>query len=293
MTTTRDMLGKTVLITGANAGIGRATALALASRGATVYASGRRAEALDEAVRAIREEAGSDAVHPLVADLASLDDVRRLAAALRERTDRLDVLINNAGLAVDTRRESADGHELTVAVNLLAPFLLSLELLPLLRAAEQGRVVSVSSANHVSLKKTDVDRLLDSAPYRWGDAYARSKLGLILATRALSRRLEGTGVTANSLHPGVIATSFGDDGDLTGLGGLAFRLMKYLLPGPARGARTSVYLATDPGLATTSGLYFSGERAVSPSRLAQDDALGEALWARLEEMVGVRWEDVA
>ncbi len=281
----RDMTGKVVAITGANSGIGRATAQALAAMGATVFVCGRSEAKLHAAVTAIREATGNPEVRPVVADLSELAQVRGLAAAIQERTDRLDVLINNAGLATDKRIETPDGLELTFAVNHMAPFVLTTELLPLLRSSAPARVITVSSALYASAEALDLDDLqLAKARFSWQAAYNRSKLANVLFTRELARRIAGCGVTANCLHPGVIDTGFGDDGDLSGLNALAFRVMKWFLPGPDKGAETSVYLASDPGVAQISGRYFEKCREQLLRGQALDDFLARSLWERSEAL---------
>lgn len=277
-----EMKGRVVAITGANAGIGRATAEALARMGARVLACGRNAQKLDAAVADIKAKTGNDGVEALVADLASLKDVARLADRIGERAAVLDVLINNAGLTVDRRIDSADGYELTFAVNHLAPFVLTNRLLPRLERAK-GRVVTVSSAMHARIKALDVAALADPPTVDWARTYGASKLCNILFTRALARRCEGA-VTANCLHPGVIATEIGDGGDLSGLTAVAWRVAKWFMPGPEKGARTSVHLASSPAVGEVSGAYFVNRSVARTSRLAQDDALAEALWAESERL---------
>lgn len=281
---TVDMSGKVVAITGANAGIGRATAEALARMGAKVLACGRNKAKLETAAESICAITGNSKVETLVADLSRLSEIRQLAKAIAKRTDRLDVLINNAGLGVDRRIESVDGFELNFAVNYLAPFVLTNELLPLLEASAPSRVVTVSSALHASIKSLDLNDLQSSGHFKWDAAYNRAKLACILFSNELARRMEGTGVTANSLHPGVIATEFGADGDLNGFNALIFRIMKWFLPRPETGAQTSIYLATAPELASVSGRYFEKCREKEPSKLAQDEALARKLWAETEAM---------
>ena len=269
---TVDMSGKVVAVTGANTGIGRATALALAHMGARVLACGRSEEKLSAAVEAMRRVTGNDDVEPLVADLASMAEVRGLAESIASRSERLDVLINNAGVAIDRDVRTTDGLELTGA------------LLPRLEASAPARVISVSSGMHAAVRGLDLDDLPRPARFDWKDAYGRSKLANVLFTRALARRLEGTGVTATSLHPGVIATEFGGDGDLTGFTGWLFGVVKYFLPGPDAGARTSVYLASSPEVEGHSGGYYEKCKEKKPSKLAQDDDLAERLWRLSEEL---------
>lgn len=280
------MAGRVVAVTGANSGIGRATAQALAGMGATVLACGRNRVKLDEAVGAMRQATGNPEVHPLIADLSVMSEVRGLANAIAERADRLDVLINNAGLAVDKLQYTDEGFELTFAVNHLAPFLLTNALLPLLKASAPARVVTVSSALHASVKTLDLDDMQRPSRYSWQEAYNRSKLANVLFTRALARRLEGSGVTANCLHPGVIDTEIGGNGDIGGLAGALFNAFKVFLPGPEKGARTSVYLATSPEVADVSGGYFARCKQARASKLASDVALGEELWTLSASLVG-------
>jgi len=282
----RAMQGKVVVVTGANSGIGRATAQALAGLGATVLACGRSAEKIEAAVAEVRASTGNAEVHALVADLSVMAQVRDLAQAIRQRTDRVDVLINNAGIGSDRRVMTEDGVELTFAVNHLAPFVLTTELLPLLEASAPARVVTVSSAMYTSVKALDLEALVYRRDgYAFQASYGETKLANVLFTRALARRLEGTGVTANCLHPGVIDTAFGDDGDLHGFNALMFRVMKWFLPGPAKGAETSVYLASSPEVEGVSGRYFEKCREKDMSPLAQDDALADRLWERSEGLV--------
>jgi len=280
-----DMAGRVGAVTGANAGIGRATARALAGMGAKVLACGRSRARLDEAITSIRADVADADVVPLVADLSSVSAVRGLAESIQAQSQRLDVLINNAGIGVDRREETVDGFELTFAVNHLAPFVLTNALLPLLEASAPARVITVSSANHVGAKTLDLEDLQSRKRFAWQEVYARSKLCNVLFTRELARRLVGTGVTANCLHPGVIATDFGAGGDLHGFNAWMFRVLKRFLPGPDRGARTSVYLASSPEVAEVTGAYFSDRGPTKPSRLATDDALAAALWRESQRLV--------
>jgi NAD(P)-dependent dehydrogenase (short-subunit alcohol dehydrogenase family) len=279
------MTDKVVAITGANAGIGRATAEALAGMGATVLACGRNAAKLEEAAEVIRSSTRNDRVQTFVADLSSMAAVRGLAAAITESTDRLDVLINNAGVGVDRRVETVDKYELIFAVNYLAVFVLTTELLPLLKASAPSRVVTVSSALHASVKSLDLDDLQSRKNFNWNKAYHRAKLASILFSAELARRLQGSDVTSNSLHPGVIATDFGSDGDLRGLNALMFRAMKWFLSGPEAGAQTSVYLASAPELKHVSGRYFEKCSEKTPGKLAQNEEIATRLWAATEALV--------
>lgn len=284
-TPTTDMTDKVVAITGANTGIGLATATELARRGAKILACGRDRSKLDTARTVIDAARPGAVVDTFVADLSSIRQVRDLAGAITQRTDRLDVLINNAGVGVDRRIQTEDGLELTFAVNVMAPYVLATSLLPLLKASAPARIVTVSSAVHASVKDLDLDDLQSERAYRWSDVYARAKLASILVSNELARRLEGTGVTSNALHPGVIATDFGSDGDLRGGNALLFRVLKWFLPGPEAGARTSLYVATAPELDGLTGRYFDSQAEKSPGVLAQDERLARSLWDRLDGIV--------
>ncbi len=280
-----DMTGKTIAITGANAGIGRALAETLARRGATVLACGRNETKLKASADAIRKATGSNRVRTFVADLSSMREVRRLAAEITNSTERLDVLINNAGIALDKRIETVDGFETIFAVNYLAPFVLTSELLPLLKASAPSRVIVTSSALYAAVKSFKLDDLQSRTGFKWNDAYSRAKLAAILFSNELARRLEGKGVTSNALHPGVIATEFGANGDLSGMNALMFRVLKLFLPGPEAGAQTSLYLASAPELETVTGRYFEDCTEKTQSPLAEDAELANRLWTATEKML--------
>ncbi len=274
-----NLEGKVVLVTGANTGIGEATALELARRGARVLVHGRSASKVDAAVGRIREAAGHDRVEPAVADLARLEAVRGLADHVLGATDRLDVLVNNAGLILSERTQTPDGYETTFAVNHLAPFLLTHLLRARLAHSAPARVVTVSSRAHTRSPGLDFDDLMfEKRPYTSFAVYGASKLANVLFTRELARRLEGEGVVANCCHPGVIGSGFGRDGDLKGIMGVAIRIARPLLKSPTDGAATSVFLAASPEAAEVSGRYFSDRREVTPSKAARDDDAGRRLW---------------
>lgn len=256
------------LVTGATDGIGLETARALTQRGDTVLVHGRTAEKAKAAAASLGPLAT-----PVWGDLGALAQVRALAAQVAQVLgDRpLDVLINNAGVFEAERRESADGHELTMAVNHLAPFLLTKLLLPALTKAPQGRVVNVSSMAHARgrLDLTDFELKRHFEGYA---AYATSKLANVLFTHALARRLAGTSVTTAALHPGVISTKL----LRKGFGATGAPL--------AQGAKTSVYVATAPELAKVNGRYYSDSREVSPAAQANDEPLEEQLWELSERL---------
>jgi retinol dehydrogenase 12 len=289
-----DMTGRTVVVTGANSGIGLETAVALAGGGARVLATGRDPERLASAVEEIRRRATTDQVEGVVFDLGEMASVRAGAADLLDRAPRLDVLVNNAGLVLSQRRETADGLEATFAVNHLGPFLLTNLLVDRLRASAPARVVTVASTAHTSARNgLRWDDLQTRGRYQGMQVYARSKLANILFSRELARRLAGSGVTANCLHPGTVATGFARDGDASGVLAFGVKLIKPFVLTPARGAQTSIYLAASPEVADVSGEYFVKCRARTPSRAARDDEAARRLWDVSEELSGLRRSDAA
>ncbi|HVR28365.1 MAG TPA: SDR family oxidoreductase [Thermoanaerobaculia bacterium] len=280
------MKGKRVLVTGANTGIGKWTAIGLAERGAAVIAHARDPEKGRAAVEEIRGHSSGAEVALVLADLSSLAEVRRLAAEVLDRHPRLDVLVNNAGLISSRRVETVDGYELTFAVNHLAPFLLTNLLLDRLRAAAPARIVTVASRAHLR-GRLDFDDLHCRKRYQPFDVYSRSKLANILFTRELARRLEGAGVTANCLHPGVVRTEFGSDGDLGGVMGLGWWMIQPFLLSARQGAATTLHLAASPEVEGTSGEYFDRRRVARTSSRARDPEAAARLWRMSAEMVGL------
>ena len=277
-----------VVITGGNAGIGKETAVGLASQGANVIITSRNAERGATAVAEIRERSGSETVEAMPLDLASFESIHSFASDLARRTDRLDVLIDNAGGVLGKRSETQDGFETTFGVNHLGHFLLTNLLLDQLRASAPARVVVVSSHAHKGARKgLDFDDLQSERRYKPFDAYSKSKLANIYFARELARRLEGSGVTANSLHPGFVASRFARDGDLGWLGNIGMPLARPFAISQEAGARTPIYLASSPDVADTSGLYFYKCAPSPPSAVAQDDEAAKRLWAVSEELVGV------
>jgi NAD(P)-dependent dehydrogenase (short-subunit alcohol dehydrogenase family) len=280
------MNGKVVLVTGANSGIGKFTALGLAELGASVVMTARDRHRGAAAVEEVKAAAGHDRVFLLIGDFASLADVRRLADAFRERHDRLDVLVNNAGLIQTTRSETVDGYETIFAVNHLAPFLLTNLLEERLIASAPARVVNVSSRAHEG-RRIDFDDLQSRSRFEPMGVYGTSKLANILFTIRLAERLEGTGVTANALHPGVVRTGFGLDGDAGGLLGLGIKIGRPLFMGSKKGARTSIFLASAPEVEGVTGRYFEKCREARCSAEARDRAVARRLWEVSEELVGL------
>lgn len=277
--TPRDLEGKTIVVTGANTGIGRATAAALAARGATLVLAGRSAEKTLPVIDALKAASGHAQITFSQLDLGDLVDVRRSAASLVAAHPRIDVLINNAGLA-GTRGRTKDGFELAFGTNHLGPFLYTNLLLPALRRAPQGRIVNVASRAHLRCKGIPFERLRESTWTTTGlEEYGISKLANVLHAAELARREAGqSAVTAYSLHPGVVAS------DVWRSVPFPLRnLIKLFMISNEEGALTSLYCATDPALATVSGRYYKESREARMNPLGQDEALAKALWQRSEE----------
>lgn len=272
-----DMTSKTVVITGATAGIGAAAARALHRMGASIVPVGRS----PAKAAALGRELG---VEPVVADFARLAEVRRAADEILARCPRIDVLVNNAGAIVWERRETADGHEVQFQVNHLAPFLLTHLLRERLAGSAPARVVTTASTAH-RRGRVDLDDLDSRKSYSAWGAYGATKLMNILFTRELARRLEGTGVTANCFHPGVIASDFGRGHWFAEL--LWKTPLPRFLKTPEQGARTLVSLASSPTVEGRSGGYYADGRETETTDAAKDDAMARALWARSAELLGV------
>ena len=281
-----DLSGQTCVVTGASAGIGRATALELARLGARVVMAVRNPEKGEKVHRAIRKETGNDEVEIAVVDLARQDSIRTFARGLAARHPKLDVLVNNAGIWAGRRQTSPDGLELTWATNVLGYVLVTDLLLPQLRATGRARVVNVASRYAGGLDLTDVQ--FERRPWVGKDAYAQSKQANRMLTWALARRLEGTDVTANATHPGFVSTEiFGKGG-----GGLALGLSLYAklrAKRPAEGADTVVWLAASPEAEGRSGLFWV-DRREHPCRF-RDEAAEEELWRLCHRMVEVPTSD--
>ena len=277
----RDQEGRVHIITGANTGIGRATAEALVRRGARVVLANRSEEKTRPVLDALAREGAADRVDFVQLDLADLASVRRAGAELAARGP-IHVLVNNAGLA-GARGVTADGFETTFGVNHLGHFLLTHLLLDTLRASAPARIVNVSSHSHYRARTIDFDALRrPTASYTGIPEYEVSKLANVLFTAELARRLEGTGVTAYAVHPGVIAS------DIWKRIPAPFRwLAKRFMKSNEEGARTSLHCATAPELAGESGLYYAESRPKRPSKVAQDAVLAAELWRRSEEWCGI------
>ncbi len=282
---TNLMVGKIVLITGGTGGIGKATAIGLARLGARVGITGRDVARTGQVAADIRAASGNPAVDPFAADMSSQAEVRRLAVAVLETYPRLDVLINNVGGFWAHRHPTADGLEHTFALNHLAPFLLTNLLLDRLKASAPARVVTVSSGAQ-SAGRIDFNDLQSARNYSGQRAYSQSKLANIMFTNELARRLEGTGVTASSVHPGVVRTNFGAE-DQAWLFTVVSKVVLPFLKTPAQGAQTSIYLASSPDVDGVTGQFFAGGKPKTANRVAYDTDMTARLWSVSADLVGM------
>jgi retinol dehydrogenase 14 len=271
----RPMAGRTVLVTGGTGGIGKATALGLAALGARVAITGRDQRRTDDVAREIAA-AGGPPVDAFVGDMSSQAEVRRLADQVLDRLDVIDVLVNNVGGYWNTRHVTADGLERTFAVNHLGPFLLTGLLLDRLAQGTSARVVTVASHAHTS-GRIAFDDLQGERSYSGARAYNQSKLANVLFTYELARRLRGTGVTANALHPGVVSTSFGAE-DPGRAQRLAVPLLRPFMRSPRQGAATSIHLSSAPGLDRVTGSYFVNRKSRKSSERSYDEPAATRLW---------------
>jgi retinol dehydrogenase-14 len=285
MTDARPMAGKAVLVTGGTGGIGKATAIGLAALGARVGITGRDLTRTGQVAAEIRAASGNPAVDPFAADMSSQAEVRRLAVAALDAYPRLDVLVNNVGGFWAHRHSTADGLEHTFALNHLASFLLTSLLLDRLKASAPARVVNVSS--HVQAEgRIDFEDLQGAHAYSAPAAYNQSKLANVMFTNELARRLEGTGVTANSLHPGVVRTNFGAE-DQAWLFTVVSQVVLPFLKTPARGAETSIYLASSPEMDGVTGQFFADKKVKTANKVADDPAMTARLWQASADLVGL------
>jgi NAD(P)-dependent dehydrogenase (short-subunit alcohol dehydrogenase family) len=278
-----SLKGKTCLITGVTQGIGRVTAREIGRLGPNMVLIARDKQRGLEVVEEVKA-AGNPQVELIVADLSSQAEVRRAAAEFLSRHDRLHLLINNAGALFGERKLTVDGLEMTFALNHLGYFLLTQELLGVLKASAPARIVNVASDAHRSAR-LDFDDLQCEKGFGPGGfgAYGRSKLANILFTNELAQRLAGTGVTANSLHPGVVATGFGSGG--SALVRFGIRLARPFFRTPEDGAKTTIHLAVSPAVEGVTGKYFANSRETRPRPQALDDAAAKRLWQVSEELV--------
>jgi NAD(P)-dependent dehydrogenase (short-subunit alcohol dehydrogenase family) len=266
----RNLAGAVILVTGATDGLGRCVALELAGRGATVLLHGRNPERCEATLQEIRREMGNEKSRSYLADFSSLGAVRGLAERILSDHDRLDVLVNNAGVIVPERTESEDGYELTFAVNYLAHFLLTSLLLPLLRDAAPARIVNVASAGQ---SPVDFDDVMLERGYDGMGAYTKSKLAQIMFTFELAERLQSTGVTANALHPASLMDTK-----------MVLETFGHAMSTVQEGAAATLRLVASPQLESVTGRYYDGQREARASRQAYDAQARERLWTLSEKL---------
>lgn len=281
----QPMQGKICLITGANSGIGKATALGLAKLGATVVLVSRDRARGEQAQSEIKAQSGNPNVDLLLADLSSQKSIRQLADDFKQRYTQLHVLINNAGVFQVRKHLTVDGLDIVFAVNQLAPFLLTNLLLDMLKASAPARIVNVSSGSHEA-NYLKLDDLQSEKHYRPMRAYGQSKLALVLFTYEMARRLEGTGVTANCLHPGFVATNIAQRG-MPAIVRLAAKPIFLFGISPEQGAKTSIYLASSPDVEGVTGKYFVKSVPKLSSPLTHDESLQHKLWQVCAVMTGL------
>jgi NAD(P)-dependent dehydrogenase (short-subunit alcohol dehydrogenase family) len=276
-----DMTGKVCLVTGGNSGIGKATALGLAKLSATVAIVSRDKDKGEAALIELRAKSGNRNLDAMTADLSSQDSVRELAHDFKARYKKLHVLVNNAGVFLPRRVPTVDGLEATFATNHLGHFLLTNLLLDMLKACAPSRIINLTSSAHYGTKM-DFEDLQGEKKYSGYHAYSQSKLANVLFTHQLAKQLEGTGVTANSLHPGVVRTGFGKD--QRGLMSILVTVARPFMISPERAARAAIYLATSPELEGVTGKFFSRGKEERSSTQSYDEASAERLWKVSEEL---------
>ena len=282
-----ELQGKTVVITGATSGIGRATAIGLARLGPRLILLGRNPERCDETLAELKSETGRSDIDLVRCDLSSLSGIRGAADEIKDLTTDIDILVNNAGVTMMRRTETDDGFETTFAVNHLAYFALTGLLLPNILGSAPARIVNVSSDAHRFVKGIDLDDLQSERSFSGLRVYGQSKAANIHFTRELARRLEGTGVTVNALHPGGIRSNLGrGNGFWTNA---LHRVAQVFLKSPEEGARTSLHLASHPAVADTTGGYWAKSRPAEPAAHCLDAETAQKLWEISEELTGVAY----
>lgn len=278
-----DLSNQVIIITGANSGIGKVAAIELAKMNATVVMVCRSQERGSAALAEVKQASGNSRVHLMLCDLSSQQSIRDFVDAFQAEFDRLDVLLNNAGAIFGERKESVDGLEMTFATNHMGYFLLTELLLDMLKASAPSRIINVASDAH-RVGKLTFDDLQRTSSYSSFRAYGESKLMNVMHGYVLARRLEGTGVTANSLHPGFVRTNFGRR-SLGWIGRLFMPVVQLAAINEAKGAETMIYLAASPDVAGVSGRYFDKKKAVKSSDESYDEAAQQRLWEISEAAV--------
>ncbi len=277
-----SMLGKICLITGANSGIGFETALGIANKGASVVLACRSEEKGKDALDKIKKITGNLSVDMVTVDLSSQSSIRKFAGDFQSKYKSLHILINNAGGINGKKEYTEDGFEMTFAINYLAPYLLTRLLLPVLISSAPSRIINVSSGAHF-MGRIDFSNLQGEKSYGVMNSYGNAKLALILFTHELSKRLDGTGVTVNSLHPGFVNTNFG--GSEKGLVHLGINIAKSFAISPKEGAKTSIYLASSPEVEKINGKYFEKSHLSGSSTASYNEETAKKLWETSEKLL--------
>ncbi len=281
-----SMQGKVVVITGSNIGIGLETAVGVAAEGATTVLACRNESKATAAAAEVKKRTSNEDVHVVIVDLADLASVRRAADEILAGWERLDVLVNNAGGTWSQRQETVQGFEYTFGVNHLGPFYFTHLLRDRLVASAPARVVNLSSVgHHAAWGGMNFDDLQSKKRYSTFDAYSRSKLANLLFTRELAKRLSGTGVTANAVHPGPVRSGFGMDGDLKGITGIGLQVIRPFEISARAGARTSIFVATSPEVEGKTGQYWARRRPGHMSAQARNDEQAARLWTESEALL--------
>ncbi len=279
------MIDKVCIVTGSNSGIGKETALALTGMGATVVMAVRDLQRGELARDEIISRTGKDTIDLMICDLSSTKSIQQFVEEFSAKYDRLDVLINNAGAGFNKRQVTEDGFEMSLAVNYLGPFLLTRELLPLLKHSAPSRVINLSSGVHTRAK-IDFDDIQSEGKYNGMSVYGSTKLMILMHTYELARRLEDTGVTANVVHPGFGATNLG--ANMGGLGyRIGFRMMRPFQIDAQKGAETSIYVASSPELEGVTGRYFAKSQEKQSSEYSYDESAQKRLWDVAESLLGL------
>ncbi|WP_445665109.1 SDR family oxidoreductase [Fodinibius sp. AD559] len=281
-----DLANKLCIVTGANSGIGKATARSFAADGAYVIMICRNEDRAKAARQDIIEDTGNTGIKIILADLAVQHDVRSAADQINQEFDQIDVLVNNAGLIANERKETIDGIEKTLAINHLAPFLLTNLLWDSLQQSKDARIINVSSEVHkVGAKVFDIENLQLTENYSAINAYGVSKLCNIMFTHELAKRTENSTITAYSLHPGVVRTQLAEEA------GWAMKFFYWIgkpfMRSPKSGAATTIYLTTSDEVTSMSGQYFKDKNVAEPADIAYNDDLTSKLWTRSEELTGL------
>lgn len=281
-----NLANKLCIVTGANSGIGKETVRALARQGAYVVMVCRNEQRAQKAKDDLIADTGHTGLEVMLADLALQHDVRQLAGQITDQFDHVDILVNNAGIIADKREETLEGIEKTLAINHLAPFLLTNLLLDHLQKAPDARVVNVSSEVHrMGASYFDLDNLQLTENYSPTRAYGISKLCNIMFTHELAKRTQDTSITTNSLHPGVVRTHLAEEASW--MMKLFYWIGAPFMRSPKSGAQTSIYLATSDEVRSTSGKYFKNKKPTEPASIAYDDELTEGLWTKSKTLTGL------